>query len=38
MEVINKIMNKILFTAMFITAIITWLWMIFAWTLAIIGA
>jgi len=35
---INKIMNKILFTAIFITAIITWLWMIFAWTLAIIGA
>jgi len=34
---INNVMKKIIFTAMFITAIITWLWMILAWTLAIIG-
>jgi hypothetical protein len=30
-------MNKIIFTAMFIAAVITWVWMIFAWLIAIIG-
>jgi len=37
MQTLNKIMNKIIFTAMFIAAIITWTWMIFAWIIAIIG-
>jgi len=37
MSLLNKIMNKIIFTAMFITAILTWMWMIFAWLVAIIG-
>jgi len=37
MSLLNKIMNKIIFTAMFITAILTWIWMIFAWLVAIIG-
>jgi len=37
MQTLNKIMNKIIFTAMFIAAVITWMWMIFAWLIAIIG-
>jgi hypothetical protein len=37
MQTLNKIMNKIIFTAMFIAAVITWVWMIFAWLIAIIG-
>jgi len=37
MQTLNKIMNKIIFTAMFIAAIITWIWMILAWLIAIIG-
>jgi hypothetical protein len=37
MQTLNKIMNKIIFTAMFIAAVITWIWMIFAWLIAIIG-
>tara|TARA_R110001599_G_scaffold97458_2_gene251326 strand:+ start:363 stop:479 length:117 start_codon:yes stop_codon:yes gene_type:complete len=37
MQTLNKIMNKIIFTAMFIAAVITWMWMIFAWIIAIIG-
>jgi hypothetical protein len=37
MQTVNKIMNKIIFTAMFIAAVITWIWMIFAWLIAIIG-
>jgi len=37
MRLLNKIMDKIIFTAMFITAILTWMWMIFAWLVAIIG-
>jgi len=38
MQAINKKMKKIIITAIFIAAIITWLWMIFAWILAILGA
>jgi len=37
MQTLNKIMNKIIFTALFIAAVITWVWMIFAWLIAIIG-
>tara|TARA_R110002126_G_scaffold170685_1_gene319552 strand:+ start:423 stop:539 length:117 start_codon:yes stop_codon:yes gene_type:complete len=37
MQTLNKIMNKIIFTSMFIAAVITWMWMIFAWIIAIIG-
>jgi len=37
MSLLNKMMNKIIFTAMFITATLTWMWMIFAWLVAIIG-
>jgi hypothetical protein len=37
MQTLNKIMNKIIFTALFIAAVITWIWMIFAWLIAIIG-
>jgi hypothetical protein len=37
MQTLNKTMNKIIFTAMFIAAVITWIWMIFAWLIAIIG-
>jgi hypothetical protein len=31
-------MNKIIITAIFIAAVITWIWMIFAWIIALIGA
>jgi len=37
MSLLNKMMNKIIFTAMFIAATLTWMWMIFAWLVAIIG-
>ena len=37
MRLLNKIMDKIIFTAMFIAATLTWMWMIFAWLVAIIG-
>jgi len=37
MSLLNKMINKIIFTAMFIAATLTWMWMIFAWLVAIIG-
>jgi len=37
MQTLNKLINKTIYTAMFITAIIAWTWMIFAWIIAIIG-
>ena len=38
MNTLNKIMNKIIITSIFIAAVITWKWMIFAWILALVGA
>ena len=37
MSLLNKMINRIIFTAMFIAATLTWMWMIFAWLVAIIG-
>jgi len=37
MKTIQIVMKKVIFIGMFITAIITWIWMIFAWLIAIIG-
>ncbi len=38
MNTLNKIMNKIIITAIFTAALITWIWMIFAWIIALVGA
>jgi len=38
MNTLNKIMNKIIITSIFIAAVITWAWMILAWIAALIGA
>jgi len=38
MNTLNKIMNKIIIIAIFTAALITWVWMIFAWIAALIGA
>ncbi len=37
MKLLQILMNKITFTAMFITAILVWMYMIFAWLVALIG-